>query len=337
MSFLYNSRTIDRALNKIRPPGYTGNRSPAFQESRRNWLRNISKESICAEYTDFIFNGRPGCGSTLDKSECKALKETFASHANADNLWDSQSLQACFAARIPHDEKYKKLLESCASSLWTLTTYFAQWPFNDALSTTPEPTTLTFESYVRAIAFLCGRQNSMLWPTHLAENGFARTHILALEHIFRALAIAPEIAKQASDSSCEDESLLSPQQREVFDVVYTVQPSLSGSTERLEEELIPTARWLSPSQRPVLSTLSISTMVLIPLLDFITPLLEYTHLPCGEVLPKRFKVVSSKLQNFEEVSFSDFTEWSGDDTMYNFYNSIAVLFSTVLYPESLRR
>jgi hypothetical protein len=138
----------------------------------------------------------------------------------------------------------------------------------------------------------------MLWPTHLAENGVARTHILALEHIFRALAITPEIAKQASGSSCEDDSVLSPQQREVFDVVYTVQPSLSGSTERLEEELIPTARWLTPSQRPELFALSISTMTLIPLLDFITPLLEHTHLPCGEVLPKGFKVVRYKLQNF---------------------------------------
>lgn len=138
----------------------------------------------------------------------------------------------------------------------------------------------------------------MLWPTHLAENGVARTHILALEHIFRALAITPEIAKQASGSSCEDDSVLSPQQREVFDVIYTVQPSLSGSTERLEEELIPTARWLTPSQRPELFALSISTMTLIPLLDFITPLLEHTHLPCGEVLPKGFKVVRYKLQNF---------------------------------------
>ncbi|CAG9975649.1 unnamed protein product [Clonostachys byssicola] len=337
MSFLYNYRTIDRALNKVRPPGFTGNWSPVFQESRRNWLRNISKESICAEYTDFILNGRPRYGSTLSKSECEALKKAFASHANADNLWDIQSLQACFAARIPHDENFKKLLENCASSLWTLTTYFTQWPFNDALSKTPKPTTLTYESCVRAIAFLCGRQNSMLWPKHLTRNESARTHILALEHIFRALAITPEIAQQASDSSCEDDSALSPQQREVFDVLYTIQPSLSRSTKRLKEELIPTARWLSPSQRPELSTLSIPTMTLIPLLDFVTPLLEHTHLPCGKVLPQRFKVLRSKLQNLEEVSFSDFTKWSGNDTMYNFYTSIAILFSTVLYSESLGR
>ncbi|CAH0050714.1 unnamed protein product [Clonostachys solani] len=252
--------------------------------------------------------------------------------------WDLQSLQACFTARIPQDEKFKKLLESCAPSLWTLTTYFAQWPFNDAFSKTPEPTTLTYQSFVRAIAFLCGRQTSMIWPTQLVENEPEPTNLVALEHIFRALAVTTEMTKQASDSSCEDDSVLSPQQREIFDVLYTVQPTVSWFTERLEpEELIPTARWLSPSHRPELSTLSISTTTLIPLFDFITPLLEHTQSRCGEVLTKRFKVVRSKVQNLEEVSFSDFIEWSGDDSRYNFYDSVAILFGTVLYPESFGR
>ncbi|CAH0049023.1 unnamed protein product [Clonostachys solani] len=295
--------------------------------------RYVRQESILVEYTEFVLHGKPGIGGVFKKGERRALEKIFAVYANPDNRWDRQSLESFLITRVPQDRNHIDLFRNCADSCWTLTTHFAQWPFNTT-STSPL-TSLTFSSFARAMAFLSGGHCHMVWPTTITPGEPERSDLIALEYIFRALATT-KVVDERSDLVPEEEATgLSRQHRDIFDVLYSVQPVMNFLTWQMEpNELIPTAMVLSPPPHPELSALIIPAGTLISLLDLLIPVLDraredptMTHY---QVLIDKLKAAYVKLQSVEGVSFDDFTGWMGTHYELNFYTGISVLFRIFL-------
>ncbi|CAH0057611.1 unnamed protein product, partial [Clonostachys solani] len=319
---IYPFRTADRILNKI---GFaSGDQSPVFQTNRRNWLASITRDSILAEYTEFLFHGKPGIGGVFD-SKRKALKETFAAHANSDNCWDSQSVDSYLRTRVPQNANQETVLRNCASSFWTLMAYFAQWPFNSP--STPKPTSLTLPSFFRAMAFLNGLHSEMFWPIGFSDEDAERNDLLPLEYIFRALSTDP-LVERSSSSESEELLITSRQPRDILAVLYSVQPVTDYFTTQMTlDELTPTAISLSPSPAPELPTLAVSNGILISLLDLLISLFEHWSQVYSSTSWLNFKgeleAARTDMQNVNEVSFDIFIDKLGGLHRWNFYHAIS--------------
>lgn len=271
--------------------------------------------------------------------------------------WDQNSLEFCLLAHIPDNEKCRALLTSCMPSLWKLVTYFAQWPF---ISTAPHANTdsattitLSFDSLVRAIAFLCGRHSIMFshYDDERDRELPRRTDRLALEHIFRALATesGQDTITTTAASGWIPKSTHSARD-DVFDTVNTVQPRLNEFTRPMcRDELSPLVTRLLPSPSSeesappaALSSLTIPTAgpgSISELLDLFVLLLrhadEFDPTPVPGVLTKELETARTELQDADRIAFGAFYKWLGDDIDLNVYDAVALLFNLLLYPTSL--
>lgn len=269
--------------------------------------------------------------------------------------WDQNSLESCLLAHIPNDEKCRALVTSCMPSLWKLVTYFAQWPF---VSTAPpvgtdstSTTRLPFDALVRATAFLCGRHSLMF--SHYNDKRDRelprRTDRLALEHIFRALAI-----DAGQDTATNTASGWIPRSShsardDVFDTVNTVQPIMNEFTDQIcRDELSPLVTRLLPhpseesAPAPALSSLAIPTTGpggIFELLDLFVLLLRHADkfdpTPTPDVFAKELETARTELQDADRIGFGAFYKWLGDDIDLNVYDAVALLFNLLLYPTSL--
>ncbi|CAH0033334.1 unnamed protein product [Clonostachys rhizophaga] len=326
MKFPSPSRAVDLLLNKLRFRDFSGNRSPVFHENRKEWLANVTRESILREYTEYVLHGKPGIGGVFENAERRVLKKIFATYANSDNRWDRQSLESFLITRIPQDENHVDLLRKCADFCWTLAIYLAQWPFNTT-STSP-PISLTFSSFARAMAFLSGGHCHMVWPTKVTPDEPERSDLCALEYIFRALATTKVVDERSGPAPEEEATGLSRQHHDILEVLYSVQPVMNFLTWQLgPNELIPTALMLSPPPPPELSSLNVPAGTLISLIDLLIPVLDQAREnPHHQILIGKLKPAYVKLQSVEAISFDDFTGWMGTRYELNFYTGLSVLF-----------
>lgn len=269
--------------------------------------------------------------------------------------WHQNSLESCLLAHIPNDEKCRALLTSCMPSLWKLVTYFAQWPF---ISTAPpagtdsgSTTRLPFDALVRATAFLCGRHSVIF--SHYNDKRDRdlprRTDRLALEHIFRALAIdAGQDTTTTTESGWIPKSSHSMRD-DVFDTLNTVQPIMNEFTSPMcRDELSPLVTRLLPppsedSPPPAaLSSLTIPTAGpggIFELLDLFVLLLRHADkfdpTPTPSVLAKELETARTELPFADRIAFGAFYKWLGDDIDLNVYDAVALLFNLLPYPTSL--
>lgn len=269
--------------------------------------------------------------------------------------WDQNSLESSLLAHIPNDEKCRALLTSCMPSLWKLVTYFAQWPF---ISTAPpagtestSTTRLPFDALVRAIAFLCGRHSIMF--SHYNDKRDAdvprRTDRLALEHIFRALAIDTSQDITTTTASGWIPKLSHSMRDDVFDTLNTAQPRLNEFTSPMcRDELSPLVTRLLPppseeSAPPAaLSSLTIPTAGpggILDLLDLFVLLLRHAEkfdpTPTPGTLAKELETARTELQGADRIAFGAFYKWLGDDIDLNVYDAVALLFNLLPCPTSL--
>lgn len=271
--------------------------------------------------------------------------------------WDQNSLESCLLAHIPDDEKCRAILTSCMPSLWKLVTYFAQWPFvstappagTDSTSTTKLP----FDALVRAIAFLCGRHSIMF--SHYNDKRDRelprRTDRLAIEHIFRALAIdaGHDTTTTTTTTSGWIPKSSHSTRDDVFDTVNTVQPIMNEFTSPMcRDELSPLITRLLPplsegsAPAPALSSLAIPSTGpggIFELLDLFVLLLQHADkfdpTPTPGVLAKELETARTGLQDADRIAFGAFYKWLGDDVDLNVYDAVALLFNLLPYPTSL--
>ncbi|VUC32631.1 unnamed protein product [Clonostachys rosea] len=286
-------------------------------------------DSLLAQYTEFLRDGKPGIGGTFKKAERQAVETTFTAHANSDNCWDCQSLKSYLITRLPQDGIPETLLNDCTSSLWTLMTYFAHWPFNTLPK--PNPSSIDFSSFFRAMVFLSGAHQNMFWPVRIPEDEPERNDSLPFEYVFRALSTGHLEEQEVNQESEEQPHILSRQPRDILAVLYSVQPVRDSFTEQLgPKELIPTVISLSPPPAPELQTLTIPTATLTSLLSLL--ILEFerakeidTSTWCLE-LKELYEGVRADLQQLETVSFDVFSDKLGGFQTQNFYYGISHLF-----------
>lgn len=269
--------------------------------------------------------------------------------------WDQNSLECCLFAHIPNDEKCRALVTSCMPSLWKLVTYFAQWPF---VSTAAVPSTdsasttnLPFDALVRAIAFLCGRHNIIF--SHYNDKRDTelprRTDRLALEHIFRALAIDASYDTATTTASGWIPKSSHSMRDDVFDIVNTVQPIMNEFTSPMcRDELSPLVTRLLPPPSEESSPPAALPSLVIPtggvggifeLLDLFVLLLRHADkfdpTPTPGVLAKELEAARTELQGADRIGFGAFYKWLGDDIELNVYDAVALLFNLLPYPTSL--
>lgn len=241
-------------------------------------------------------------------------------------------------------------------SLWKLVFYFAQWPFisTAALPSTDSASTtkLPFDALVRAIAFLCGRHSIMF--SHYNDKRDRelprRTDRLALEHIFRALAIdAGQDTNTTTTASGWIPKLSHSTRDDVFDTLNTVQPIMNEFTSPMcRDELSSLVTRLLPhpseesAPAPALSSLAIPTGGvggIFELLDLFVLLLRHSDkfdpTPTPDVLAKELEAARTGLQDADRIAFGAFCKWLGDDIDLNIYDAVALLFNLLLYPTSL--
>lgn len=269
--------------------------------------------------------------------------------------WDQNSLECCLLAHFPNDEKCRTLVTSCTPSLWKLVTYFAQWPF---ISTTPPASTdstsatrLPFDALVRAIAFLCGR-HSLIFSHYNDKRDRElprRTDRLAIEHLFRALAIDVSQDNTTTTASGWIPKSSHSTRDDVFDTLNTVQPRMNEFTSPMcRDELSPlVTRLLPPASHDsappaALSSLAIPTTGpggIFELLDLFVLLLRHADkfdpTPTPDVFAKELETARTELQDADRIGFGAFYKWLGDDIDLNVYDAVALLFNLLLYPTSL--
>ncbi|VUC31541.1 unnamed protein product [Clonostachys rosea] len=266
--------------------------------------------------------------------------------------WDQQSLKSYLLTQIPKEGDHEALLIKSVPSLWALTIYFAQWPFNTAF----EPTeSLTLPALTRVVAFLCGRHYRMFqgWEGKDKELNRKSDQVI-LEYIFRALAITRPIEHESTPASPNEifkseigHDAKTASNRDILDVLSVSQPWLSEWTTLLTlEELTPIANRLSPPTPSELSDLSISGGRLTSILELSILLLQHAGKFKGgtnvaERLKRKIETAYAELQKAGDISFVTFAkhfdvdDWK-DHWNLTIYDAIALLFNTFTNPNSLR-
>ncbi|CAH0040369.1 unnamed protein product [Clonostachys solani] len=327
-SFLYECVSFVAFLAS---PYIEGN-TPEFEADREKWQETCTRDLVLADFTKYLQHGHTYPGRVLNKTES----------------WDQESLESYLLTQLPQEGDYKMLLRNCMPSLWALTIYFAQWPFN----TSPGLTTrLTFPAFVRAIAFLCGRHNRMIVNWEGQDQVFNHTtDQIVLEYIFRALATTRPSERQPRSAPPPQETAKLSSHRDVLDILSVSQPFLNHRTENLTRaELVPTADRLSPPTPPELSELIIPATGerLREILELAIPLLQHAsqfenNTSCSASVKEQLEAARTKLETQEEVTFDVFRECLDcEDWMKKYhdvnpiYDGIALLFNTFPNPESL--
>ncbi|CAH0057850.1 unnamed protein product [Clonostachys solani] len=334
-------------------PKYEGH-TPEFDARREKWFETCTRDILLSDFTTWLKHGGPYFSSIYTPKEIEGLQEIFAAHANSDNCWDQSSLKSYLLTQIPDEGDHEALLIKSMSSLWALTIYFAQWPFNTASETTES---LTLPALTRAVAFLCGRHYKMFRSWHDEDKVFNReSDQVILEYIFRALATTRPVRHESTPALLEETSKLefgydakSASERDILDVLSVAQPWLSDWTTTLtRDELVPIVHRLSPPTPPELSDLSISVAGgrLTSVLELSILILQQASKLRGgskviENLRRELETAHSELQKAEEISFAAITKhfdvdnWSVHRNL-TIYDAIALLFNSFTNPNCLR-
>ncbi|VUC27722.1 unnamed protein product [Clonostachys rosea] len=314
--------------------------TPEFYARRKEWQETCTQYQVLTNFTTFLLNGTPRQYRAFKPWQIDNLKKAYADHTNLSNSWDQKSLESYLLTQLPQGKDFEAPLILCMPSIWALTVYFSEWPFNTTCSA---PTSLTFPALVRAVAFLCGRHTRpfLVW-TNDDSNFNLRTDKPVLEYIFRVLAIARP-TEQQTRTPVEGGARQSSQ-RDVLNILNAAQPMVNNSTIMISRDLlIPTADRLSPPTPPELSDLFIQhpNVALIPLLELSRLLFrqvakfEYIDYATS---PERMTLSAiEKLRQMKEVSFDDFAnllEVNNSGQSY-IYSGIALLFNTFPKPQSL--
>ncbi|CAH0022255.1 unnamed protein product [Clonostachys rhizophaga] len=318
--------------------------SPEFDTARERWQKECTQDQVLADFTKYLRNGSPNWPAPFKQSELDFLEKSFAAHARPDKTWDQDSLKAYLQTQVPEDGECQALLTASMPSLWALTVYFAQWPFNTASS---PPTSLELPEFLRSLVFLSGRHNRLFhaWQNQDIDRN-RKTDQPVLEYIFRALATSRSVEQPPTSPAAKSRS-----QTDVLDVLSVAQPVMSEGTKILTSaELTPVADRLAPPTPPDLSGLAIidTKTKLVPLLEELVLLLDQaSKFEQGSrtalVLKKKLQAGLSEIQKEDQVLYDVFSksldsnEWTEKGNYVDtIYDSIALLFNTFLNPQSLR-